>query len=60
MAKDIYLTVTQVAQRLGISKPEAKEFIEKNRLTKYKACPGDTRYLVSMRELNRLLLSRKI
>lgn len=59
MKKDIYITVTQAAEAMGIIKGETKELADQGILKKYKAYRGDTRYLLSMREVN-LLRDKRI
>lgn len=54
MKKDNYLTVSQAAEYLNCTKEEVKELVDKQKLRAYKALPNDVRYLVSMREVNKL------
>ena len=56
MKNDNYLTVTQVAEYLGLTKTEVKQLIEDGKLRPVKAYPNDTRYVLSMREVNKLKL----
>ncbi len=53
--KDNFLTVTQAAEILNCSKTEVKNIVAKGKLTPIKAFEGDVRYMLSMKEVNRLL-----
>lgn len=52
--KDLYMTVTEAGRYLGLTKQEVKEHVNKGNLTPFKAFPKDSRYLLSMREINRI------
>lgn len=51
--KDVYLTATQAADALGISKEDIYKLESVGLLTGYKGTPADSRSLFSMREVNR-------
>ena len=51
--KDIYLSATQAADALGISKDEVYKLEEEGKLIGFRATPSDSRSLFSMREINR-------
>lgn len=59
MKKDIYITVTHAAEAIVYNKSRNKRMADQGILKKYKVSPGDTRYLLSMREVN-LLRDRRI
>ncbi|MEH7249149.1 helix-turn-helix domain-containing protein [Neobacillus niacini] len=53
MKNDNYLSVTQAAEFLGCTKEDVKKLVEDGKLTPYKAYPNDTRYVLSMVEVNK-------
>lgn len=56
---DVFVTVTQASKALSLTKQETLELIEKYRIRKIKAFPDDVRFVVSMRDLN-LVMMKKI
>ncbi|MDD4334791.1 MAG: helix-turn-helix domain-containing protein [Desulfotomaculaceae bacterium] len=58
MKKDIYVTITQASDYLGLSKNEVKDLVKKGILKAYKAMPNDVRFLLSMREVNKLKVNQ--
>jgi len=52
------MTVTEASKAIGKTKQETLELIEKYQIRKFKAFPNDTRFLVSMKDVN-LILMRK-
>jgi len=56
--EDNYMTVTEASKAIGKTKQETLELIEKYQIRKFKAFPNDTRFLVSMKDVN-LILMRK-
>jgi hypothetical protein len=56
LQKDNYLTVSQVADFIGCKKEDIKKFVHEGKLTPLRAYPNDTRYILSMREVNRFSL----
>lgn len=50
--KDVYLSATQAADALGISKDEVYKLEEEGKLIGFRAAPNDSRALFSMREIN--------
>lgn len=52
---EIYLTVTETAQRLSMSKEEVRELVRIGVIIPYKANPNDTRYLIPESEVMKLL-----
>lgn len=51
---DIYLTVSQAAEYLGCNKEDVKQLVEQGKLTPLKARPNDHRFVLSMRQVNRI------
>lgn len=51
--KDVYLSATQAADALGISKEDVYKLESIGLLTGHKAAPSDSRSMFSMREVNR-------
>ncbi|MET3290588.1 UNVERIFIED_CONTAM: hypothetical protein ABID98_003158 [Brevibacillus sp. OAP136] len=51
--KDVYLSATQAANALGISKDEVYKLESEGKLIGFRATPNDSRAMFSMREINR-------
>jgi|GEM_PF-6942977 len=52
--KDVYLSASQVAQALGITKQDVYRLEAAGKLVGFRAAPNDSRAVFSMREVNRL------
>ncbi len=53
--KDRFMSVSEAANALGGIKEDIHTLVDEGLLTPIKHLPGDFRYLISMRELNRLM-----
>jgi len=52
---EIYLTVTEAANTLGITKEEVKQLVEQGVLQPYRAQADDSKYLIPSSEIERYL-----
>jgi|GEM_PF-5076959 len=52
---DIYLTVKEAAEALGMSKEEVKELVKQKQITPYRVKPDDTKYLIPSSEIQKFL-----
>jgi len=48
---EIYLTVTEAAQHINMSKEEVKDLVRIGVIVPYKAHPNDIRYLIPLSEI---------
>lgn len=56
---DVLMTVTEAATALGLTKQQTLDLIERFKVRKFRACPNDIRFLISMKDVN-LVLRKKI
>lgn len=50
-----YLTVSEAAEKLNMTKEEVKELVNQGFIKPHKAHPDDVRYLIPMSEVKKLL-----